>query len=175
MSSENANYILVLDDDKNFRDLVGALLRSKGYEVMLARSAKEASAFLEAKRPGLAIVDYRLPETDGMSWITKVRENDATLPIVMVTGNWCDQKTFNWLRNILKVSLVLQKPIVPELFLHSLEGIAPPPPEVHTPSAVADTSGHDSIKAITETPDAEFTIEALTELLEAGELDEEEA
>lgn len=175
MSSENANYILVLDDDKNFRDLVGALLRSKGYEVMLARSAKEASAFLEAKRPGLAIVDYRLPEIDGMSWIAQVRENDATLPIVMVTGNWCDQKTFNWLRNILKVSLVLQKPIVPELFLHSLEGIAPPPPDGETPSVVASTSSNDSNKASSDTPDAELSLEALIELLEAGELDEEES
>lgn len=175
MSSENDNYILVLDDDKNFRDLVGALLKSKGYEVMLARSAKEASAFLEAKRPDLAIVDYRLPETDGMTWITQVRDNDATLPIVMVTGNWCDQKTFNWLRNILKVSLVLQKPIVPELFLQSLEGIVPAPPENMLSPVTTNPSDNGMVKGIVETPDAELSLEALIELLEAGELDDEEA
>lgn len=161
--SEQNNYILVIDDDKNFRDLAGDLLKSRGYEVVLARSAKEATAALEAKRPALAIVDYRLPEVDGMTWISKVRETDNTLPIVLCTGNWCDQKTFNWLRNILKVSLVLQKPIVPELFLHSLENIIPPP--AHQPLVAVDETPAFSVQPVLDSAQIEESIEQIEKLL----------
>ena len=162
--SENSNYILVIDDDKGFRDLVGELLRSRGYEVVLTRSAKEATAAMEARRPGLAIVGYRLPEVDGMTWITKVREEDDTLPIVLCTGNWCDQKTFNWLRNILKVSQVIQKPIVPELFMHTLENIIPPPAKADAP-ALEEVTGSFKIQPPLETVRPEESLEQIKKLL----------
>ena len=161
--SEHDTYILIIDDDKNFRDLVGDLLRSRGYEVVLARSAKEATAALEAKKPALAIVDYRLPEVDGMTWISRVREQDDTLPIVLCTGNWCDQKTFNWLRNILKVSQVIQKPIVPELFLHTLENIIPPPAAPR--SAPIEQSAQFAEKPVLEASQVEESLEQIEKLL----------
>ncbi|MBX9953223.1 MAG: response regulator [Candidatus Obscuribacterales bacterium] len=164
--SEQNNYILVIDDDKSFRDLVGDLLKSRGYEVVLARSAKEATAAMEAKRPELAIVDYRLPEVDGMTWITQVRENDDTLPIVLCTGNWCDQKTFNWLRNILKVSQVIQKPIVPELFLHTLENIVPPPTDARAPEA-EEISGSFKIQPVLNSSAMEESLEQIEKMLAA--------
>ncbi len=161
--AEQNTYILVIDDDKNFRDLAGDLLKSKGYEVVLARSAKEGTAALEAKRPALAIVDYRLPEIDGMTWISKIRETDETLPIVLCTGNWCDQKTFNWLRNILKVSLVLQKPIVPELFVHSLENIIPPP--THAPAAPIEEAPTLKIQPALDSSQVEESLEHIEQML----------
>lgn len=174
--TEQDTYILVIDDDKNFRDLAGELLKSKGYEVVLTRSAKEASATLEAKRPALAIVDYRLPETDGMTWISSVREQNLNFPIVLCTGNWCDQKTFNWLRNILRVSLVIQKPIVPELFLHSLENIIPPPAQT-APAAGREIEEPKSFKAqpILDSAQVEESLEQIERMLEDEELFAEEA
>jgi len=162
--SEQNTYILVIDDDKGFRDLVGDLLKSRGYEVVLARSAKEATASLEAKRPGLAIVDYRLPEVDGMTWISKVREQDDTLPIILCTGNWCDQKTFNWLRNILKVSQVIQKPIVPELFLHTLENIIPPPGD-SIPKVTEEDTGNFKVQPVLDSAQVEESLEQIEKML----------
>ena len=120
--------ILILDDDVSFRQLIASLLQARGYEVFEARSAKDASAAFAETDPGLAIVDYRLPESDGISWITWLRESGRNFPVVFCSGTWCDEKTFNWLRNILKVSLILRKPIVPELFIQQIEGLLPPPP-----------------------------------------------
>lgn len=162
--AEQSTYILIVDDDKGFRDLVGDLLRSRGYEVILARSAKEATAAMEAKRPALAVVDYRLPEVDGMTWISQVREQDDTLPIVLCTGNWCDQRTFNWLRNILKVSQVIQKPIVPELFLHTLENIVPPPEQSAGPSLEVDDSRF-RVKPVLDRSQVEESLEQIEMLL----------
>jgi len=120
--------ILVLDDDHRFRMLVGHLLRIKGFEVIEASSAQEAAALIAGDNdPLLAIVDYKLPGDNGIDWIAQVRKSGRTFPIVIVSVSWCDQKTFHWLRNILKVSLVLRKPIVPELFAQQIENLLPLP------------------------------------------------
>jgi diguanylate cyclase (GGDEF)-like protein len=120
--------ILILDDDVHFRSLVAGLFQTRGYEVYECRNTKEASAIFAETDPGLAIVDYRLPESDGISWISWLRESGRNFPVVFCSGTWCDEKTFNWLRNILRVSLILRKPIVPELFIQQVENLLPPPP-----------------------------------------------
>ncbi len=124
--------ILILDDDVHFRNLVAGLFQTRGYEVFECRTAKEAQTVFADSDPGLAIVDYRLPESDGISWISWLRESGRNFPVVFCSGTWCDEKTFNWLRNILRVSLILRKPIVPELFIQQIENLMPPPP-VGTP------------------------------------------
>lgn len=117
--------VLVLDDDSSFQDLVGSLLTAHGYEVWPARTAAEASSYLAVRQPSMLIVDYRLPVMDGITWISKLRESGNNLPILFVSGTWCDAKTFNWLRNILKVSLIFRKPIDPQLFLQAIEDLLP--------------------------------------------------
>lgn len=117
--------ILVLDDDQGFRDLLVRILSPLGFPVVEARSTKEALAIVARTELALAIVDFRLPETDGMTFITRLRDAGKDTPVVFVSGTWCDPKTFNWLRNILRVSLVLQKPIQPNLFLQQIEILLP--------------------------------------------------
>lgn len=102
--------VLVLDDDSSFQDLVGSLLTAHGYEIWPASTAAEASSFMEVRQPALLIVDYRLPVMDGITWISKLRERGINLPIIFVSATWCDAKTFNWLRNILNVSLIFANP-----------------------------------------------------------------
>lgn len=117
--------ILIVDDDNLFRQVVTNLLQARHYEVIEARTAKEATQALSERKPALVIVDYQLPDTDGMTWIEKIRGSGENTPIIFISSSWCDPKTFSWLRNILKVSLILQKPIVPELFLQQIEGLLP--------------------------------------------------
>ena len=118
--------IVVLDDDDAFRESMIALLKPRGFTVLEAKSAQEASSILASVEPLLVIVDYRLPGgTDGVSWITQLREQGRQFPIVFISADWCDAKTFNWLRNILKVSLILNKPIVPNLFMQQIEPLLP--------------------------------------------------
>jgi diguanylate cyclase (GGDEF)-like protein len=117
--------ILVVDDDPAFRALVSTLLKSKSYRVVEASNADEASAMYSDKETKLAIIDYRMPGADGMSWIQKLRDSGRATPVVFCSGTWCDQKTFNWLRNILRVSLIVKKPIVPAVFLQQIESLLP--------------------------------------------------
>jgi PleD family two-component response regulator len=134
MPANQSKNILLLDDDSYFRQVIARIFEGRGYEVLEARNGRDATQLLSSNPIAFAIVDYRLPDTDGMTWISQIREAGYKFPIVFVSGTFCDARTFNWLRNILKVSIVLQKPIAPELFLQQLEGVVPidamqmPPP-----------------------------------------------
>lgn len=123
----NIGPILVIDDDLSFRQLVAQLLASRGYTVVHAVSAAEADEVMKENPPSMAIVDYRLPGRDGISWISSLRDSGSSLPVVFLSGTRCDQKMFNKLRSILRVALILQKPIVPELFLEQIDMVLPAP------------------------------------------------
>lgn len=116
--------ILLVDDDPNFRQLLSEILSPCGFFIAEAASAEEALEQLSGN-VCLAIVDFRLQQMDGMTFISKMRERFPRTPVVFVSGSFCDARTFNWLRNILHVSLILQKPIEPKIFLQQLEGLLP--------------------------------------------------
>jgi DNA-binding response OmpR family regulator/HPt (histidine-containing phosphotransfer) domain-containing protein len=117
--------VLLIDDDQNFRALMKVLIESTGCNTLEARSGKDADQLLREHHPNLVIVDYRLPGIDGMQWIEKFREAGWTTPIIFLSGSWCDLQSFTRLRSLLKVNLILQKPIVPELFLDQIESLLP--------------------------------------------------
>lgn len=153
--------ILVLDDDQGFRDLLVRILSPLGFPVVEARTTRDALAIVARTELVLAIVDFRLPETDGMTFITRLREAGKETPVVFVSGTWCDPKTFNWLRNILRVSLVLQKPIQPNLFLQQIEILLPcdrpqsvPDSDLNYQDLLAAIAGMD--RALTEEEEARF-------------------
>ncbi len=126
MMNERVNdSILVVDDDPCFRELLTEILAPTGYNIMEARSAKAALSVISSRPYALLIVDYRLPDMDGITLISRFREMGKKTQIVFVSGAFCDAKTFNWLRNILQVTLILQKPIQPHLFMQQIEGLLP--------------------------------------------------
>lgn len=117
--------ILVLDDDANFRELLARILAPIGFEVVQAASAEEALSADCAADYLLAIVDFRLPEVNGVEFVSRLRDAGMQTPVVFVSAAACDPKSFNFLRNILHVSLVLQKPIDPNLFLQQIDVLLP--------------------------------------------------
>jgi DNA-binding response OmpR family regulator len=117
--------ILVLDDDPNFRELLVRILHPTGFQVVEAATADEALAADARADYVLAIVDFRLPEVNGMQFVERLRACGLNTPVIFISALACDPKTFNFLRNILRVSLVLQKPIDPNLFLQQIDVLLP--------------------------------------------------
>lgn len=116
--------ILIVDDDSYFRQLIVQILKPFGMNLLEAGSSEEGMNFVDHDI-ALAIIDFRSPETDGLAFISRLREAGKRMPVVFVSANWMDPSTFNWLRNILKVSLVLLKPIQPQLFVQQLDDLLP--------------------------------------------------
>lgn len=109
--------VLILDDDQYFRALVAAYLRDEGLTTVEARTGGEATDCLGREKFALVIVDYRLPDCDGLSWINYHRLNGVETPFIVLSGIPLSNQKQTRMRNLLGVEHVLQKPINPFEFI----------------------------------------------------------
>ncbi len=79
--------ILVVDDDRHIRTILDRYLQLEGYEVIVAESGKAMRAILNHQKPDLAILDLGLPDTTGFELAEELRNNDANIGIIMLTGS----------------------------------------------------------------------------------------
>ena len=78
--------ILLVDDSRTIRNIQKNTLKTLGHtDITEAADGLEALVCLEKERPDLMLVDWNMPNMDGISLIKKVRETDKKLPIIMVT------------------------------------------------------------------------------------------
>ncbi len=78
--------ILLVDDSRTIRNIQKNTLKTLGHtDVMEAGDGLEALALLADDRPDLMLVDWNMPNMDGITLVKRVRENDKTLPMIMVT------------------------------------------------------------------------------------------
>lgn len=78
--------ILVVEDDGDQRHLVSNILRSRKYFVDEAESVEDAREVLERSPVDLVLSDWKLPDGDGMTLLTEVRENWPMAAFIMVTA-----------------------------------------------------------------------------------------
>ena len=69
----NPAHILLVDDELSIQRTMVPLLRSRGYEVTVAGTAREALADIEGERPDLIVLDLGLPDMDGLDVCRRVR------------------------------------------------------------------------------------------------------
>ena len=79
--------LLLVDDDPGVLDLLNEYFAGQGYDVEVATSGEVALSAVRAKRPDLVILDIRMPGIDGVEVLRRLRRQDATLPVIMVTAN----------------------------------------------------------------------------------------
>lgn len=80
--------ILVVEDDKAISDMLVMFLSANKYEVSVAGDGKQALAQLYQSVPDLLLLDWMLPDMDGIDLIPQIREVSALkdLPILMLTA-----------------------------------------------------------------------------------------
>lgn len=79
-------HILVVDDDKNTRLLLKAVLESEGYTVYTAGNGIEALEIMDQQHIDLAVLDIMMPRMDGYEFTRTLREAQNNLPILMVSA-----------------------------------------------------------------------------------------
>ncbi len=79
-----ARRVLVVDDERLVRWSLTQRLRADGMDVIEAGTAAEA---LQAREPDAAILDYKLPDGDGIGVLKRLREIDPDIPVVMLTAH----------------------------------------------------------------------------------------
>lgn len=83
-TTENSGHVLVVDDDREIRDLLGRFLSKHGYRVTGAQDGKEMRRALGDWNIDLVILDLMLPGEDGLSLCRDLRAK-SQIPVIMLT------------------------------------------------------------------------------------------
>lgn len=83
----DATKIFLIDDDADLLRATGQTLELAGFEAALFTSATEALSRLNAGFEGVVVSDIRMPGLDGLELFERVKELDAELPVILMTGH----------------------------------------------------------------------------------------
>ena len=81
--------ILITDDEKDIRELIGDILKDEGYLVRLAANSDECMAEINAEPPALMILDIWLKDSrmDGIDILKTVKRDNPDIPVVIISGH----------------------------------------------------------------------------------------
>src|SRR3990172_9432306 len=130
--------ILVVDDERKIRDMVGSYLEREGYAVLMADTGQRALETLERARPDLLILDLMLPDLDGEE-IARVVRSHSSLPIIMLTAKASEDDRVTGLR--LGADDYLVKPFSPRELVARVEAVLRRSGELTTPATSYDDGG----------------------------------
>ena len=83
--------ILVVDDERNVRELLDTFLVDSGYEVLTARNARESLEHIEKNELDLILLDIRLPDASGEEILDYLRDRERIqgedrMPVIVISG-----------------------------------------------------------------------------------------
>jgi two-component system nitrogen regulation response regulator NtrX len=108
--------VLIIDDETNIRRMVGALLKSEGFEVADAPNGNAGLLALPEVKPDLILLDLMMPPgPDGLATLEQIRTTDADIPVIMMSGK---AQLADAVRAVqMGAFQFLEKPLAPESLL----------------------------------------------------------
>ena len=79
--------VLIVDDERNIRDSLGAVLRDEGFDVVFSESAEEAISEISKDEIDVVLLDVWLPGMDGIAALREIKKTSPSLPVIMITGH----------------------------------------------------------------------------------------
>ncbi len=86
--------ILIVDDEKEIRELIKERLTQNKYGVLTASSAQEGIIIAKTSHPDLILLDIAMPEIDGYAACEKLKQDSKTMdiPVLLLTGKDLESK-----------------------------------------------------------------------------------
>jgi len=78
--------ILLIDDDQELCELLGAWLKQEGFEVTACHAGSEARDQLREATPDVVVLDVMLPDGSGLELLKQLRNDHPQLPVLMLSG-----------------------------------------------------------------------------------------
>ncbi|MBO5440893.1 MAG: response regulator transcription factor [Clostridia bacterium] len=114
-------HILVVDDDKNTRLLLKAVLEGAGYTVSCACDGVDALSVMDKEHIDLVVLDVMMPNMDGYEFTKILRDNQNNLPILMVSAKQLPQDKHRGF--IVGTDDYITKPIDEEEMLYRIKAL----------------------------------------------------
>lgn len=87
LNVDHIDHVLIVDDDREIRDLLSTYLRKNGLRVTLAADGRQMRAFLDADRVDLVVLDIMMPGDDGLVLCRELRSGrHKATPVLMLTA-----------------------------------------------------------------------------------------
>jgi CheY-like chemotaxis protein len=121
-------YILVVDDDDDFREALCEVVSEAGYPVEQAENGEVAMRRIAAEAPGIVLLDLKMPVLDGWGVVERLRKDPATagIPVLILSAYG-----FEWESELLGAQGFIPKSVGMEEILDRLRRVAGPPPMHH--------------------------------------------
>lgn len=119
MSDNNLVDILLVDDDEAVRDSLGEYLSTMGWNVRTAECAEEGISIVEEGYGDIVISDVRMPGIDGIEFLQNLKELNADIEVLIITGHSNEALAIDALRA--GAFDYFRKPVNPREVISSLE------------------------------------------------------
>jgi len=117
---QSEKIILLADDEPMLKELLADLLESVGYNVIMVDSGLEALRVLKEEMVvDMIIIDYSMPDMDGLSCTEDIRNMGFNMPIVLSSGSLAFEENLNWKKK--GVTRILTKPYEFNVMLNLIE------------------------------------------------------
>ena len=84
--ANNGKRVLIVDDDRQVREVLHEIFLSHGYECQLANDGQEGLEVFRATWPHLTVTDVKMPIMDGLEFLKSIREFDTDAAVIVLTG-----------------------------------------------------------------------------------------
>jgi len=84
--ARNGRTVLVVDDERYIVDLLTDLLDDEGYRVITAFDGLAALQKMREESPDLVLADIMMPRLDGLTLLTRIREEHSEVPVVLMSA-----------------------------------------------------------------------------------------
>jgi len=89
--------ILIVDDHKEVRELLSKFFLLNGYEVDTAEDGETAMEKVRVKGYDLVVTDYNMPKMDGMDLLRRLKMENPSLSVLMISGSMVGETFFTQL------------------------------------------------------------------------------
>lgn len=84
--TQSIRQLLVIDDDAVTRQIIVAFLEKSGFLVHEEPSGKSGIEWFKKHKPDLVLTDLRMPDIDGLAILSMVKDVDASIPVIVISG-----------------------------------------------------------------------------------------
>jgi two-component system, NtrC family, nitrogen regulation response regulator NtrX len=151
--------ILIVDDEQGIRAALGQLLEFEGYDVHTAANAVDGLAEYAKFKPHLVFMDVKMAGIDGLEALKKLREQDPSAVVVMISGHATIQTAVEATQR--GAYDILEKPLDTDRILVTLRNAL-----AHLDLHEENARLRDSVRSRFEIVGASYAIRAVTEKIE---------
>src|SRR5262245_4803696 len=117
--------VLIVDDDPAVRDALRFALEAEGMTVRLFGSGRAVLDATDLAEAGCLIIDYSMPDMDGIELVALLRDREVALPMILISGRI--GRDLRRRADAQGIETTLEKPLSDDALLRALRSVLGPP------------------------------------------------